>query len=451
MNILIFIDHEIIFRNFIHPGVFDEICKEFNVKFIFPEKDNKRFADLDLKKFKLPAPIIRLPVDTRRYSLWNNRFFVSQMRLSFDIQKQSIRNLRLKTLGWKANLIFTLLGLPLVYYWFNKFNLKSIIKFENKRMKSILLNNDIDLVIHPTVLNGIYINDLIYYTKKYSIKSLFIMNSWDNPSTKRSIVGNPDWLFVWGDQTKNHAIKYMNISKDKVIKFGAPQFENYQYQQSLEETDFCRRNKVKKGYKIILYAGSSKMTKEIEHLNLLDETINKYNLKNIVILYRPHPWGLGGEGGEKIIKRKWKHVLIEESMINYLKRVSKGIKSKQLDDPFLMHNILANIDGVISPLSTVLLEAAIHGKPSICLLPYEDKSNHFLHDVQLTHFQEIFRSKLFIKTTIIDNLSNDLFQLIKLTNNKSIEKKLKSFSKYFVNFFDDPYKDRILQFVKKLI
>ena len=451
MNILIFIDHEIIFRNFIHPGVFDEICKEFNVKFIFPEKNNKRFADLDLKKFKLPAPIIRLPVDGRRYSLWNKRFFVSQMRLSNDLQKQSIRNLRLKTLGWKANLIFTLLGLPLVYDLFNKFNLKSIIKFENKRMKSILLNNDIDLVIHPTVLNGIYINDLIYYTKKYSIKSLFIMNSWDNPSTKRSIVGNPDWLFVWGDQTKNHAIKYMNIPKDKVIKFGAPQFENYQYQQSLDEAEFFRRNKVKKGYKIILYAGSSKMTKEIEHLNLLDETINKFNLKNIVILYRPHPWGLGGEGGEKIIKRKWKHVLIEESMINYLKRVSKGIKSKQLDDPFLMHNILVNIDGVISPLSTVLLEAAIHGKPSICLLPYEDKSNHFLHDVQLTHFQEIFRSELFIKTTIIDNLSKDLFQLIKLANNKSIEKKLKSFSKYFVNFFDDPYKDRILQFVKKLI
>ena len=451
MNILIFIDHEIIFRNFIHPGVFDEICKVYNVKFIFPEKDNKRFADLDLKKFKLPAPISRLQVDERRYSLWNNRFFVSQMRFSNDLQKQAVRNLRLKTLGWKANLIFTILGLPLVYDLFNKFNLKSITKFENKKMKSILLDNDIDLVIHPTVLNGIYINDLIYYTKKYSIKSLFIMNSWDNPSTKRSIVGNPDWLFVWGDQTKNHSIKYMNISKDKVIKFGAPQFENYQYQKSLDEADFFRRNKVKKGYKIILYAGSSKMTKEIEHLNILDDTINKYNLKNIVILYRPHPWGLGGEGGEKIIKRKWKHVLIEESMINYLKRVSKGIKSKQLDNPFLMHNILTNIDGVISPLSTVLLEAAIHGKPSICLLPYEDKSNHFLHDVQLTHFQEIFRSELFIKTTIIDNLSKDLFQLIKLANNKSIEKKLKSFSKYFVTFFNDPYKYRILQFVKKLI
>ena len=72
------------------------------------------------------------------------------------------------------------------------------------------------------------------------------MNSWDNPSTKRSIVGNPDWLFVWGDQTKNHAIKYMNISKDKVIKFGAPQVENYQFQQSLGNGIFST-NKVKKG------------------------------------------------------------------------------------------------------------------------------------------------------------------------------------------------------------
>ena len=44
MNISIFIDYEIIFRNFIHSGVFDEICKEFNVKFIFPEKYSKRFA-----------------------------------------------------------------------------------------------------------------------------------------------------------------------------------------------------------------------------------------------------------------------------------------------------------------------------------------------------------------------------------------------------------------------
>ena len=70
--------------------------KNLMLNLFFQKKNNKRFADLDLKKFKLPAPIFRLPVDGRRYSLWNNRFFVSQMRLSYDLQKQSIRNLRLK-------------------------------------------------------------------------------------------------------------------------------------------------------------------------------------------------------------------------------------------------------------------------------------------------------------------------------------------------------------------
>ena len=36
------------------------------------------------------------------------------------------------------------------------------------------------------------------------------MNSWDNPSTKRSLIGNPDWLFVWGEQTKKHAEKFVD-------------------------------------------------------------------------------------------------------------------------------------------------------------------------------------------------------------------------------------------------
>ena len=82
MNILIFIDHEIIFRNFIFPKVFDDICKKFNVKFVLPEENNKRINDLKLTKINLPAQVLRLSVDKRRYSLWNQSLFVSQMRFS---------------------------------------------------------------------------------------------------------------------------------------------------------------------------------------------------------------------------------------------------------------------------------------------------------------------------------------------------------------------------------
>ena len=193
------------------------------------------------------------------------------------------------------------------------------------------------------------------------------------------------------------------------------------------------------------------MTKEIEHLKLLDIAIKKFNLKNIVILYRPHPWGLGWKGGESIIKHKWKNIVIEQSMISYLKNLSKGIKIKELKDPLLMHNILSNVDGIISPLSTVLLEAAIHGKPSICLLPYEDKSNHFMHDVELTHFHDFFRSDLFIKVSKVKDLPSQLNNLIKLTNNNNIKNQLIDFSRYFVDFYKVKYAKRLYQFIKNLI
>ena len=34
-------------------------------------------------------------------------------------------------------------------------------------------------------------------TKDKKIPLIVIMNSWDNPSTKRAVIGKPDWLLVW--------------------------------------------------------------------------------------------------------------------------------------------------------------------------------------------------------------------------------------------------------------
>jgi hypothetical protein len=40
------------------------------------------------------------------------------------------------------------------------------------------------------------------------------MNSWDNPSSKAFIVGTPDRLFVWGEQTKQHAVRYLQMPEE---------------------------------------------------------------------------------------------------------------------------------------------------------------------------------------------------------------------------------------------
>ena len=49
------------------------------------------------------------------------------------------------------------------------------------------------------------------------------------------------------------------------------------------------------------------------------------NFGNSLILYRPHPWGGGGnQEDRKIFEEKWQHVQIEDTMKKYM----EGIKKK---------------------------------------------------------------------------------------------------------------------------
>ena len=58
--------------------------------------------------------------------------------------------------------------------------------------------------------------------------------------------------------------------------------------------------------------------------------------------------GFGGKNGGEIIKRKWNNIIIDISMTKYLRKVSKGNNSKFLSDYKDTHDILSNVDAVIS-------------------------------------------------------------------------------------------------------
>src|SRR6185436_20144123 len=97
------------------------------------------------------------------------------------------------------------------------------------------------------------------------------MNSWDNPSTKRAIIGQPDWLLVWGPQTRQHAIKYMGMDPARAVVFGAAQFDVYRRPPRVSRDEFCRAQRVSATKRLLLYAGSSKGTDEFEHLRMIEQ------------------------------------------------------------------------------------------------------------------------------------------------------------------------------------
>lgn len=215
LNCLIFIDADVIARHFLFSDTFSKLILKHNVRFVFPNQNHKRVNSLDFKKLK-KFKINFIDHDQKRLSLWRRILFVDQMRFKLGYQNNSVRNLRIKTNNWKQSLIYFLYGLPIIWQIFQN-RIINILK--NSLHIGITEQFDKfkpDVVIHPSVLEGLFINDLILNCEIKKIPLIVIMNSWDNPSTKRAVIGKPNYLLVWGEQTFQHSLKYLGDRKSVV-------------------------------------------------------------------------------------------------------------------------------------------------------------------------------------------------------------------------------------------
>ena len=204
--------------------------------------------------------------------------------------------------------------------------------------------------------------------------------------------------------------------------------------------------------KILLYAGGSLGTNEFEHLLLFENAIEKGKFKNLNVVYRPHPWGGGGNAGDQISSYKWKYIKFESSMTSYLNSLKK--KGYHLTFPNYSdtHVVLSHVDYVISPLSTILIEAGIHKKPIMCFLPMEDiQAKHFQTVHNLPHFREFQNADGVVLASNRRELIEKVNLLIKNSNDPSFKQRIYSTCKYFVAIHKDPYSKRILNLAGRIV
>jgi hypothetical protein len=431
-------------------SAFEKICRRHDVTFIFPESGYKRLGVYNPYDLSLHGSNLKiLPVHQQRQIIWKQLFQVSQLRFRLGKTPSGLKRLIRTAIGKKAALLYSLLSLPLVYIFFKFYCYQRLLRLEYKALVELLDNEKPDLIIHPCVLEGVYLNDIIEESRIRCIKTIFIMNSWDNPSTKRTMIGQPDWLLVWGKQTKDHAIKYANMKAEKVIEFGAAQFDIYSKENFHSKDRLCMEYGIDNWKRIILYAGSSKETDEFSHLCLLESAIESNAIKNCAIIYRPHPWGNGGYKGERILNYNWKHVHIDKNMIGYLSDLNQdNIQKKSMPNYKHTQNLITSVDAVISPLSTILLEAMICGKPVLCFLPTEERkiAKHFDLSLYQAHFKEFYKIEKVLIAKSKNNLIQNFHKLIKYIDNPDISKNLISESEYFVKRFNESYSLRLESF-----
>jgi hypothetical protein len=448
---LVFIDHDIICRHFVLSGVMRALTQAAEVVFVFPDGKTKRVS-LDPDSLPLGAPVVRLPVDARRVQLWRWELYTQQLKPWKGRAEREIRRTRRRFLGWKASLLLTVAGLPGIEPLFLAWLRRRIEARPNGALGGLLDRERPDAVIHPSVLEGVFINDLVEACRARSIPLVVAMNSWDNPSTKRAVVGHPDRLLVWGPQTAAHARRFMAMPIERIVEFGAAQFDVFGEEPRQSRAQFAAEHECSSDAAIILFAGSSAQTDEFGALALLDAAIESGRIPNATVIYRPHPWGNGGRDGHRFAGASWKHVRVHAPTRDYVARLGRERVGMTLPDYRDTHDLLSVVDIVVSPLSTILLEAMLHGKPAIVFTAQDAGSSQLIANrLPMTHFEDFLAVREVRRADTSEQLMVVLEELVQPGAAQRAGEDSRRAAHHFVKPFDRPWGDRLVDLLRTLL
>jgi len=389
MKILIFIDSDPVVRHFIHSGQLVPLERNHDVIYVFnderdiPYEQRRMFTRFDA--LGLPR-VLATKVDRRRHGLWYTLTTTAVLRNHRGTPNYAARR---RLAAAVASERFTRrcewLGRSAIYPVFKWCYVKAM--GLHPGVVRILEEERPDIIVHPSLLNGAFQNEVALAAEKLGIPLVVLMNSWDNPTAKATSVGRIDHLVVWGEQTREHAATYLKVPRARIHCFGAAQFQVYRTPPPESRDELARLFGVPDGKRIVLYAGAGASGAETDYLLALDAAVENGSLQGCHVLYRPHPWRGPLAGGERdFFAVSFRHVTMDPHMKDfYVRRVQDEGKEMFLADYAVTNRLLTLVDVVASPLSTLLLEALINLKPAVMLMP-EGKAGEHMHTDQI-HFQ----------------------------------------------------------------
>jgi len=453
---LVFIDFDILIRHFIKSGAFSELDNCYDVTYVF-HKDSttdKQGIFSDVGDLRLKS-VQFLEVPRNRMGQWYHLFIPSMLSRHRGTSNYApaLEQMKMSHTPKMARR-YWLLSMPGVlqaFRWFMMLRLGT-----HEPLRELLRREKPDLVIHPSLLAGYFINDLLLQCKSKSIPLILLMNSWDNPSNKAVTTGMPDKLVVWGDQTRKHAMQFLGLPPERIEMFGAAQFELYRSPIEQTHEELCSEFQVPTDLPILLYSGAARSFNETGHLVMIDEAIERGDIPQCHVLYRPHPWrGRLIDGEKSLYDVNLKHVTLDPHMDDFYKGITiTPRKSLYMADYAITKKLMHLIDALVSPLSTMMLEATLHGKPVLAMFvdADPDSASSKASDVirRLVYFAD-FVNKPGILTC--DNLATFAAQVKKLmeaSKNPEISLKLKELASTYTIVDGPPYAARLVKLADEL-
>lgn len=416
----IFITSEEYYRNFIKSNIVNDLARSFETHVFFPEN-----LKIDKEKIRNCKSISKFQISKKEniHQYWNRINIWRQRSRAISFKARILEYFRIDFKRFNINetgflkfliflkkilkffydiiqfLIFNIISYGFFYEFIKKFYISNL--EINKSLINCLEKKNIDLIVNPTSAHNSISIDLLRISKTKKIKSLFIIDNWDNLSNKIYFDEKPNYILCWGQQSKIHARKIHDINRN-IESIGSARFDQYFKK---------RKNKLKKIYKhkYILFLGASFKWNEKEALIILDNLIkkNKKKYKGIRIIYRPHPkvnWRIWFKQDE------FQNILIDKQI--------KNTKYREWPDLDYYPKLLSNCLFVVGSLTSMLIESTIFYKRYLAL-SYND-------NISLMNQSYVLKTRLHLKE--INRLKN-----IYLC--KDIKKLPKQFNFLFKNYY----------------
>jgi hypothetical protein len=224
-----------------------------------------------------------------------------------------------------------------------------------------LIDTNYDLIICVTGLKDPLYEDVIRFGRARDLPVLAITQNWDNVNYK-PIYERPDTLGVWGMQGYYIARLLHSIPHEQLIPVGAARMDVY-FNDLPEQIDSRRELELPPDRPILLFAGAGPEFEETSIVEELDAATADGRLpSDLLILYKPHP---------KRGPRSHERPLDTTRLRNVRIIPPAGSGSVPVGR---MPVLLRAVDAVVSPYSTMLLEAALCGRPCLAIA-YDDPAH----------------------------------------------------------------------------
>ena len=476
-TILLFIAKGIDINRIYYSGAFEMLDKEFNLTIVFPQITGARKISNEIINKLSYYNIEMIPIDLDRIEKWNKVHDLTCFKYREEVDSYKMREDMLRQ-GAQGDHDFNLAELNYynsiqkyglvygskVFFWNLYNNIKTQIRrksyiaeideildnglyeeyiddLENEMGESIemiklIRKYEPSCILYPTACYDVFFYDLLYIASNKSLPLILLQGGWDSLSSKYKMIHLPSVLGVYGNQGKSHAINIQGMDEEKIKIIGAPHYAPL-FKNNFNIKSKSTESLMRKGNLKCLFGGGLRPFDETSLLINIENAINNKVLPPMEIIYRPHPFRMVRLHEQNFNNIRWKHVKMDSDVKDYYDRSkikSSTLTNAKLHDFDYLYNLYRNIDFIITPMSTIVLEALICGIPFIPLAFGDDKHAWSTDQVvRMTHFHELKMNDKILWCKSSNDLIDLMVLAIKKCDDNDYKRFLRSTSEQFVD------------------